>query len=756
MFGRGKLNSLDDFFLTLDKRNGKEVYFYRISGYSSDMDKFLASYFGRAAKGGVVISEKIPNPDERQLGYYEEIMGLNFKMDKGFFLESISKWLPRVNGPQREALSESIFNTLDLMRKSGKNENMLKNAYIKFMCWLYYKFERVINLLGLKEVPKILYEGDISLYELKMLGIIADAGCDVLLIAKNGAGAYLKTDPSGKECFEYKTENMGPFPKDFSLVNIRNRAEEEKHLSKMYGGQNTKEAASNTWIGGSVFDDCLKPYSQRGDNDSFIYNVFARVNGAENKATYCGDIFKWKRSLEEQGRSVFVLNDIPVPTVAEINRVNSGGYKTSEQLILNMALKIEASFDELRVQAKKAFCDLMRDEFNKDGENLNRLKNKAVYLICWFNRYAGDIFKGFKNMETMPVFVYFNVCKNNFEALFMRFMSYLPLDMVILNPDLSRKCLLSDSRLFEKNFEFSLKIDKFPESAADIELSTVAYVAERELDHVLYNDTGIYRNMQYGDAVSVTLQTMYEEMYMLWNEDLSMRPNFEVSNGKVIMPTLMCKVCGVKNGDVEGYWNDIKRLFTDSMVFIKDAPYIKSSDLKNTQAAAQFLKNRKIEKDKIKNSPVYKYGIFREDVQEHMLNKLQELIDSGIIKGTFSNGAEYKIISVFINMSEYVMRLIQKFDFTKKNPKLLIINPGEKPFSFEDAIFVAYMHFVGFDIAMFVPTGYQVIERNFSKPVFVEYQIGEYLYDLTVPQMDRDDKKEQRESIFNRIFKRGR
>ena len=85
MFGRGKLNSLDDFFLTLDKRNGKEVYFYRISGYSSDMDKFLASYFSYAAKGGVVISEKIPNPDERQLGYYEEIMGLNFKMDKGFF-----------------------------------------------------------------------------------------------------------------------------------------------------------------------------------------------------------------------------------------------------------------------------------------------------------------------------------------------------------------------------------------------------------------------------------------------------------------------------------------------------------------------------------------------------------------------------------------------------------------------------------------------------------------------------------------------
>ena len=29
------------------------------------------------------------------------------------------------------------------MEKKGKNENMQKNAYIKYMCWLYYKFERV-------------------------------------------------------------------------------------------------------------------------------------------------------------------------------------------------------------------------------------------------------------------------------------------------------------------------------------------------------------------------------------------------------------------------------------------------------------------------------------------------------------------------------------------------------------------------------------------------------------------------------------
>ena len=68
-------------------------------------------------------------------------------------------------------MADSIYDSLDTMRQNGKTENMLKNAYIKFMCWLYYKFERIVNQLGANELPKILYEGDISNYELMLISI---------------------------------------------------------------------------------------------------------------------------------------------------------------------------------------------------------------------------------------------------------------------------------------------------------------------------------------------------------------------------------------------------------------------------------------------------------------------------------------------------------------------------------------------------------------------------------------------------------
>lgn len=107
-------------------------------------------------------------------------------MNMGFLLDRLQKWLPRMNGRQREQVAGSIYDVLAGLQKAGKNENMLKNAYIKFMCWLYYKFERIVNRLGEEKLPKILYEGTVSIYELLLLSVISGAGADVVLLAGSG------------------------------------------------------------------------------------------------------------------------------------------------------------------------------------------------------------------------------------------------------------------------------------------------------------------------------------------------------------------------------------------------------------------------------------------------------------------------------------------------------------------------------------------------------------------------------------------
>ena len=43
---------------------------------------------------------------------------------------------------------------------------------------------------------------------------------------------------------------------------------------------------------------------------------------------------------------------------------------------------------------------------------------------------------------------------------------------------------------------------------------------------------------------------------------------------------------------------------------------------------------------------------------------------------------------------------------------------------------------VGFDVLFFVPTGYQCIEQHFTRPFASETQIGDYLYDLRIPDFN--------------------
>ena len=82
MFEQKALDSLDDFFLEYGKRRQQGIYFYRINGYNDAVGKFLVRYYEEARRTGVIIEGKIPNPNEKNLAYYEEIMGMQFQLSK--------------------------------------------------------------------------------------------------------------------------------------------------------------------------------------------------------------------------------------------------------------------------------------------------------------------------------------------------------------------------------------------------------------------------------------------------------------------------------------------------------------------------------------------------------------------------------------------------------------------------------------------------------------------------------------------------
>lgn len=716
----------EDFFAGLSKRPERKAYFCIFDKSSDEINGFLCKYFDAARKCGVVIEGKIGNPTEGNLAYYEEMMGMEFQMSLGFISSGINKWLPRMKASQRESVACAIYDSLETLRKSGKTENMLKNAYIKFMCWLYYKFERVAGRLGEEEVPKILYHGDIGSYERMFIDILWNAGCDVVLL-----------------------------PGAFPLGELLEEREKEEQKKKMFGELSGIANCTNAWIAGKGLEDFLTAPAARGKKEDLFYNCYYRINGVEDKLTYVNELYQFSLSLKKEKRhTVVVSGGIPRPEPEEVSAVRRGNYASAEPMLMDLSANIQYPASKvLRGLLVKAFMQVMTEEAKSPGMNVNRLLNKAVYLICWLKRYQDKLFQNWR-MPEVGCFICLGGCRDKNEALFLKFLARIPVDVLILCPDLNARCCLEDSLLYEVNYETSMVLERFPDEGSRVSLGTAAYQAERELDSLLYSDSGMFRDRQFAKADSITLKTMDREIKILWECELKYRLGFHAEAGAVSMPVIFSKISGVKNRKTEDYWVFIKQLMTPETLMVDRVPFISPAAPNPMKMyATEFFKNGKLRRGKIKSHASYPYGFLREEMQEHILDKLELLITQKLIRGTFENGTEYTIVSVVMNLPKETLRLIQQFDFTKKNPKLIYIAASETLPTLEDSIYTAFLNLVGFDILFFVPTGYN-IEKHFNRKLMEEHQAGDYMYDLEVPDWGRIPSA-IRTSWRDKIFKRG-
>ena len=756
MFQLGRIEKLHDYFSACSRRREQAVFFYRVAGYSGEVAAFLTQYDQAARTNGVVIEGRIPNPDPKQLDYLAEMMGSDFQLDAGFLTQKLTRWLPRLTGAQREAVVTAMTATLQDLQAHGKNENMLRNAYIKYMCWLYYKFERILGRLGGDELPKILYDGTVSSYELQLLVILARAGADIVLLERAGDAGYLRCDPTSQYAQLYQAPGLTPFPADFSLRQLREQGRQQAERQKLYGAPAGIAPCTNAWMKAPDVKEILTAVRARGDDPKLFYNAFVVQYGVEDKLLFPSDMVAFYQQLKREGRKVCLENGrLPPPTPEEIAAVRRRNHQTAEQLAADLAANLQyPNNQQLQTLMRQAFLDVVLEEDKAVGGNLNRLLNKAVYLVAWMKRYQKDLFQNWQAPE-VGVFLLFGACSGDNEALFLRLLAKLPVDVLVLLPDLNAPCVLKDPTLLDLHKEHSLPMTDFPVEPSQMRVRTAAYQAEREMDSILYQNTGLYRAKQHQKAEAVTLQTMYEEIGLLWDQELKYRPGFAAEGDTVTVPVLLEKICGIKDGPILPYWLEIKKLVTPETTLVTKLPWqtgLEANPMK--PYATQFLRQGRLQREKIKQHKDYPYGILRPEIQDCLLDKLQVLLDEKLIAGTYQNGTEYTIVSTILGLPKDLLRRIQNFDFTKKNPKLIIISTTEETLSLEDSILVAFLNLVGFDILFFVPTGYQSIEKYFQKPFANEHQLGPYRYDLQVPDFRtlHEGGKSSIRKLFGRSF----
>ncbi len=784
MFQREKLRSPQDLFLRRSARTGKGSYLVRIFQDGPGVQDLIYRYYEAVAQKGALIDGGLANPDTRQLSYYQEVLGDRFEASDSFIAQALQKWLPRMTASDRKAFADAMMNEFKRLRQAGKPEAALRNVYVKMMCWMYYRFERVLPYLSDDEVARVLYFGsDVTPHELTFLSMLAGLGVDILIVEKDGDSAYLKTDPESA-LSEVLAMGRQPFAPDFSLKKLRAAhqappkpaapvksapvpvpsAVPSRPAPSSGGGsvqallekrfpKPSRTGCPNAWMKEASINQILEAPALRGSDPALFYHAYIVCYGAADRLTYLNELYQLHQKLLRAQRNVVVVDgEIPKASVEEIEKIRRHPYRSTEELIIDLAGNLPASSSaELQREMQWAFMHVMLDEA-KSEPNLNRLTVTAVQLLCLILRYQGGLFQGKKEM---PCYIQMTEGLSGYEQAYVRFLACLPVDILVLVPDMSCSANLRGTGILEIKGSESLPGAHFPLGDAGTAMRTAASLAESDLNTLLYTDSGMYRNQQFAKATAVTLQTTYDEIFILWDQELKYRPNFSTQGNNVTMPVIYAKISGVEQGKMIPYWQKVKTLCEaqDTLVY-RHFPIHMNQGVNSYQAlATRYLQQGRIRKAELKADRRYPFGMLREELQDHILTNVQFMLDNRLIKGTFENGTEYAILASVLNLEKEVLRLIQAFDFTKRNPKLVCVHTTDESPVLEDAVLTTFFHLIGFDVVLFVPTGYQTIERFLNEGYPVEHQIGEYRYDEVMP--DLHTLPVTKRGFLDNIFKRG-
>jgi len=841
MLERSKPVSLGQLALPPARRTPPGTLFARLFAWSDGAKEGLWRFHERARRRGVILEGRIGNPDERQVAYLEQTLGPAFEPTAAFAEAALARWMPRMGQAQRRAFAGALAEQYRELERRGKPQGVLRNLYIKMMCWLYYRFERLMPLLEGGEPPAVLVvSGDITGHELSMLRALAALGVDILLAEPRGDDAYARLDPEDRWSRPVAVEGGAPFPGDFSLKALRGEMEQREAANPAAKGpvnrpmnnvpngnrpmnanpaanrpMNANPAANrpmnadpaanrpaqtvpngnrptpvvpnanrpapssgpvnrpmnpngnrpanvgpttargqavdptryfqppqrrrctNVWMKEAELEQVLTPPERRGDDPGLFYNAFVRLAGVKDPMGYVGELHRFYQRLLSAGRAAAAVDGpMPRPDPRELSEIRRRGrYASSGELIVDLAGNLPAGGrEELHRLMQAAFVEVLQDAAGREP-NLNRLLAAAAGLLCRIRRYHGQLFKGWRSGD-VPAFILMGGCADGEDALYVRWLARLPVDVVLLAPDLEKPCACADDTLLELRGEDSLPVTRFPRDDATLQMSTMAAHAERDLDALLYADSGLYRRGQFARGNAVTLRTTYDELFILWDQELRYRPGFSADGGAATLPVLYAKVSGVEGGRLPEYWQRVKRLAGGDALYFPRLPMDAGDGGAHQALALKALRGGRLRREALKGDRSYPFAMLREELQEHMLDKLQLMLDRRLIRGTWVNGTEYTVVATVLGLGKEVLRRLQAFDFTRANPKVVCVHTREQGATLQDAITLCFLNLVGFDVALFVPTGYQTVERFMADNLPVEHRTGDFVYDLEVPDLD--------------------
>lgn len=431
-----------------------------------------------------------------------------------------------------------------------------------------------------------------------------------------------------------------------------------------------------------------------------LNTIFCEIKGTNCIANYAEDLFKLRRSLSD---CIVINGKIPNPTVDEGRQEVKGIVKPVLQRFLR----------EKRITGNDA---------------------KVLKALCC--RYFSQVSK-----EKVGTLLYYGSITEKKEIQLLDFAKELPIDVIILNHAKEESYdFKGDFMVIEE--EFASPLAQFPEEV----LATGAASVEKTLDQVLYGDENFSRPNQYSDVESIILNVTKEDVTGLWSEEIKMRTGYGIENGKVIVPTLYAQITGLGNFSKRSYIDFVSDLTQNSMCFVTEALEISPIKLKGdsslkTMSDKHF--NKKFAEKVLSMTPL---SILSQEKQNLLVEKANEMIKKYKFNSIWD---VLTFAGILFAIPEALTQLIHVWDLTKVNPKIVMVLTGTRKLESKEEVMLQYLHAIGFDVLLFVPTGYGLVTEDLLRSGLQKIDLSNYNFSIQYSEIVSN-----RKGLLNRLFHR--
>lgn len=466
------------------------------------------------------------------------------------------------------------------------------------------------------------------------------------------------------------------------------------------------------------------------DSDEYYNQLFEFVHSPEINLRLLSEDSLDKSINNAHFQSIQKVLNISQEQKLSVNRFTA--FLDGEQLLLKS--NVPVIHRKLR-EALIATLDLYTN-LEKDGLKNYELRRILVDLVKWSINHLQPALEKADPQREMPKFLWYGDFKKSHQY-FLFYLIKLGCDIVIFHPE--GKDILAElwtEPVFIHQYPNKLPPEPFPTEKRSRK-TTVAYRASKEIETILNQEgSGLYKPWQLRDYTpsSITLRTTYDELFILSKEIAMIRPDFEVKNGEVKIPSVFAKIQGVSKNRKE-YWDRLHGLSElEHSLLIRQIPFTipNTSDFRFHYRNA-LGRDGLVSPDKVMSAHYWPYSFLPIGLQTGIATAVRRICEKPGLKPLPVESIEELKIYLFTQtmfMPKNIIQLLEKFDYSQQVPKLIIFNnetTGRLLRS--DAALLLLLNQFGIDIILYNPTGHNDIENYLDDNLFDVHWLEDVVFD---------------------------